>query len=85
MERSAFEHEMNKAKAFITVGERPDYWTGYQRGLRRRYHGESFGTDEEHELWLSLKGDSDPARDERGRGYRDGYQESEGDYGTDHH
>ena len=85
MEKAVFEREMMRAKTMITVGDRPEYWAGYQRGLRRRFHGENFGTEEEHEKWLSLKGDSDPARDERGRGYRDGYQESEGAYGTDHH
>ena len=48
-----------------------DYSTGYQRGLRRHFHGEQFGTDEEHKLWSSmgLHGDH---RHELGRGYRDG-------------
>jgi hypothetical protein len=73
MERSIFEREMKKAKAFISVGERPDYWAGYQRGLRQRYHGEEFGKIEEHELWMSLKDDKDPIRADRGQGYRDGY------------
>jgi hypothetical protein len=46
-----------------------DYAVGYQRGLQRHYHGESFGTAEQHALWSrTATGD---AR-EFGRGYRDG-------------
>ena len=75
MDEGKFKSRMLKARIYGEHGDEPDYWAGYQRGLRRRYHGENFGTDAEHELWLSLKGDSDPARDERGRGYRDGYNE----------
>ena len=53
--------------------EDPYYWEGYQRGLRRAYYGEVFGTEEEHNLWLSLADDEvDESRRERGRGYRDG-------------
>ena len=73
MRQEAFGREMAKARAFITVGDRPDYWAGYWRGLRRRYHGENFGTDSEHELWMSLSDDDDETRKEEGRGYRDGY------------
>lgn len=46
-----------------------DYEKGYQRGLRRHYHGEKFGTDEEHKQWSSLSGH----RQELGDGYRDGF------------
>ena len=45
-----------------------DYLRGYLRGIRRHYHGDIFGTDEEHNQWLNLEGD----RDDLGRGYRDG-------------
>lgn len=48
-----------------------DYATGYQRGMRRRYHGENFGTDAEHEKWLSMGLDGDHRAD-LGQGYRDG-------------
>ena len=44
MERDRFESLMMKAKTFQSLGDRPEYWTGYQRGLRRRFHGEAFGT-----------------------------------------
>lgn len=48
-----------------------DYGAGYMRGLRRRFHGEKFGTIEEHEKWKNLGRNGDP-RLELGRGYRDG-------------
>lgn len=51
----------------------PEYWAGYIRGLRRLYHGERFGTPEEHELWLSLTGPDDTRR-MRGIGYRAGFE-----------
>lgn len=47
-----------------------DYGAGYQRGLRRHYHGERFGTDAEHEAFLSMG--QDGYRTETGDGYRDG-------------
>lgn len=72
MDLEKFEHEMLKARTMGEHGDRPDYWAGYQRGLRRAYHGENFGTEDEHQKWCSLEGESDPARAERGRGYRDG-------------
>ena len=49
-----------------------DYAIGYQRGLRRHYHGESFGTEKEHDRWLCLGLDGD-RRVEMGCGYRDGF------------
>jgi len=48
------------------------WWAGYQRGLRRAHHGEDFGTQEEHELWLSAAESTDPGRAALGRGYRAG-------------
>jgi len=49
MDKATFEHEMNRAKTFQGLEtDRAEYWIGYQRGLRRAYHGESFGTAEEH-------------------------------------
>lgn len=55
-----------------------NFWDGYRRGLRRKFHGERFGTDEEHARWMSL---ADDAGDEperlRGIGYRAGFEEME--------
>ena len=73
MNQEEFEHAMGKAKAMRAAGDRPDYWQGVMRGLRRRYHGVSFGTEDEHALWMGVHDDRDPARAERGQGYRDGY------------
>ena len=63
---------MTEARNFSRLGGRP-YWHGYQRGLRRGFQGELFGTADEHEHWMRLadEGADDAAR-ERGRGYRDG-------------
>lgn len=73
MNETTFKREMMKAKTFLESGQRPEYWAGYQRGLRRRYHGENFGTADEHQLWLdAAKSDYDQRRD-RGQGYVAGY------------
>lgn len=71
MDEQTFKREMTKAQASHGLGENTDYWQGYMRGLRRNYHGEKFGTDEEHEKWLSLI--DAPYRKELGQGYRDGF------------
>lgn len=72
MNESYFKSKMYKAKVMRDVDNRPDYWSGYVRGLRRAYHGERFGTDAEHQLWLSQADSDDRQRQERGLGYRDG-------------
>ena len=46
-----------------------DYQNGYRLGLRRYYHGERFGTSEEHEKCLNLSGYCQ----QMGDGYRDGF------------
>jgi len=71
MEKGVFESYMRRAK-FLANGE---YVTGYQRGLRRHFHGVSFGTDAEHTQWLSLQ--ADETRAEQGRGYLDGFNGKE--------
>ena len=71
MNQATFEHEMAKAKTFSELGERSDFYRGYMRGLRRRYHGENFGEPGEHEKWLDLI--NDDYREEMGRGYRAGF------------
>jgi hypothetical protein len=64
---------------FITLQNRAkllpdgDYQTGYRRGIRRKYHGESFGTPDEHAEWMTFGCNGDMKRTELGRGYRDGY------------
>jgi hypothetical protein len=75
MNQSEFESKMLRAKTMHDL-DKPDYWDGYMRGLRRFYHGENFGTADEHEKWMSLTG-PDETRAERGRGYRDGLASEE--------
>ncbi len=75
MDQKTFEHEMNRAQTMKMVEpEKQDYWMAYQRGLRRAYHGEKFGTGQEHRKWLSLADEKTPyeSRKQRGEGYRDG-------------
>ena len=73
--RQRFEHEMNRAKIFQEFEKnKTEYWIGYQRGLRRAFHGENFGTTEEHNLWLAAIKSDDTMRRQRGEGYCDGLQ-----------
>ncbi|RDH86362.1 MAG: hypothetical protein DIZ78_09335 [endosymbiont of Escarpia spicata] len=65
--KQKFESLMRRADFEKGGGDKPDYWAGYTRGLRRAYHGESFGTDEEHEQWLAAV--DRPGYEERGEGY----------------
>lgn len=51
---------------------RESWWTGYMRGLRRAHHGERFGSQTEHDLWLSAADSTDPQRAALGRGYAAG-------------
>ena len=70
-----FQSELTRAKTMQGSAKEPaeaDYWDGYQRGLRRLFHGERFGTARQHELWLALASDNDPSRAAHGHGYRDG-------------
>jgi len=48
------------------------WWTGYMRGLRRAHHGEQFGTQAEHDLWLSAVDSPNQQRAALGRGYAAG-------------
>jgi hypothetical protein len=75
MRNADFQTNMTAADTFRRLSSDPDeqeFWTGYQRGLRRNKHGDKFGTAAEHKLWLSLADDSDPSRKMRGLGYRAG-------------
>ena len=72
MNQGTFESEMSRARIYRKL-ERPDYWEGFARGLRRAYHGAIFGTEAQHVHWLSLATDGgDDSSRKRGRGYRDG-------------
>ena len=45
---------MQKATARILIGDRPDYWRGYQKGLQRQYHSETVVSMDEHIQWLTI-------------------------------
>ena len=70
-----FQSELNRAKTLqgtVTDPIEADYWAGYQRGLRRAFLGERFGTARQHKEWLSLANDDSHSNAARGRGYCDG-------------
>ena len=75
MMHDEFLQKMSKADILTQFGDQPNYWHGYRRGLRRRFHGEKFGTEQEHKLWMSLWNDEDISRQELGRGYRKAFEE----------
>ena len=80
MNQAKFQSEMHRAAAMRRLATDPteaNYYAGYIRGLRRRYHGERFGTEEEHTLWMSLADNDDAARAAQGRGYREGLKGEE--------
>jgi hypothetical protein len=75
MKKQQFQSEMLRAQTMQRLEHEPnkvDYWLGYMRGLRRSFHGLAFGSAAEHEMWLSLVGDDDESRNQRGLGYHDG-------------
>jgi len=74
MTEQKFKSEMHRAETMRGLADpmMSEYWAGYTRGLRRAYHGEKFGTAEEHEKWLSAANSRDESRKQRGRGYKDG-------------
>ena len=78
MKQAEFQTNITGAKTFEELSDSSDsdsdFWSGYQRGLRRHYHGEKFGTAQEHKLWMSLADDSDYSRKMRGLGYRAGFE-----------
>lgn len=71
---AAFTSEMCRAKTMQDTIEpaRAEYWSGYQRGLRRAFHGSKFGSLCEHMVWLKLSESDDYTNQERGAGYRAG-------------
>jgi len=72
MNESIFKAKMLHTQLMMDMRDRADYWLGFRRGLRRAFYGEAFGTDEDHQLWLSLAARDDREIAERGIGYLDG-------------
>lgn len=51
MDSSKFKAMMLRANTLRDVSstlEDSDFWAGYQKGLRRLHHGDTFGTEDEH-------------------------------------
>lgn len=72
MEYKEYKSLMSNARLMADVeSECGEYWTGYKRGLRRRFYGDRFGTRDEHEQWMNCaRGDY---RNQLQAGYRKGY------------
>ena len=72
MNKKQFQSLMAMAKTFQELdSDRSDFWRGFQRGLRRLYHGENFGTPDEHLRFLNCR-DGEFRKDLQ-TGYRSGF------------
>lgn len=72
MNEKKFKSLLGMAKSMQSVdSDRADFWRGFSRGIRRLYHGENFGTQEEHEKFYNCR-DGEYRRDLQ-TGYRAGY------------
>ncbi len=72
MDKKTFQSLGRMAQAMREVdSDMQEYWLGFLRGLRRSFHGENFGTVEEHENYMSRRR-GDYRRDMQ-TGYRAGY------------
>jgi len=69
MNEKTFKREMMMADCMKS--ENPDYYAGYRRGLRRKYHGEKFGTESEHNQWMNCA--DGEHRKQTQAGYRAGF------------
>ena len=76
MDFERFKKQMAAAEHMAKADrERESYWRGYQRGIRRAYHGEKFGTPEEHEKFIDAVNSTDEKQKEAGRGYSDALED----------
>jgi len=76
MTEGTFKRELGKAQTMQRLEADPmkaASWRGYQRGIRRAYHGARFGTEEEHGRFMDAAASADEERAAIGRGYRDGF------------
>lgn len=67
--KKRFESLLQRSEIERGISDKPDYWVGYLRGLRRAYYGDAYGTDEEHALWLGLSERRDQTHRDQGEGY----------------
>ncbi|MBA7644304.1 hypothetical protein ES703_52046 [subsurface metagenome] len=77
MELSKFRILLGMAKSMYKLEsenlnhKKAEFWYGFQRGIRRHYHGENFGTDQQHEKWMNC--DDGEYRKQLQAGYRAGF------------
>ncbi len=77
MNQEEFEYNISRAEEFhrLSTGLEIYFWEGYLHGLRRHFHGDRFGTDSNHILWLNLKTENhDFSRKYRAVGYSTGFE-----------
>ena len=73
MEENKFKNLIALAKSLQELDpDRSDFWKGFQRGIHRLHHGKKFGTESEHEMYLSCANGGD-YRKQLQTGYRAGY------------
>ena len=76
MTENQFQSAIGAAETFKRLTDDPmeaDFWSGYIRGSRRLYHGDKFGTAEEHDLWMKAGNSDDESRRRQGAGYMAGF------------
>lgn len=71
MNQAIFTRYMDQAK--FMQSDHPDYYAGYQRGLRRHHHGDNFGTENEHQKWMDCNRHGGGLRTLLQKGYVDGF------------
>lgn len=77
MERSTFKSVLGLAKSLEKAHaenkdyRRSEFCRGFRRGIRRLFHGENFGTDEEHNKWMNCA--DGEYRKQLQAGYRTGF------------
>jgi hypothetical protein len=71
MTEDEFQHNLGAAQTLSAISEYYSFLSGYILGLYRHFHGDSFGTEAEHQQYLAFDGDDD--RREFARGYRAGF------------
>jgi len=77
MDERDFEARINAAEAIRFLGDNDKavadrFWEGYARGVRHSYYGLHFGTEEDHDIWMSAVNHDDPAARAHGYGYQTG-------------
>ena len=70
MEEKAYTIEMLRAREIKELSSIPDYWKGYIQGIKRRFYGDKFSTEQEHQLCSTMDGDE--FQRQWSEGYRDG-------------